>query len=557
MVLSMVCTSSSRFVTALLLLILLTPVAYSAEEQKSASELKGLILLKSEEAMLKEGDPGLAVTGLQVKEIKALEGKDFEKLMQPFFGRSVNGELIKEIQVATQKYYRGKGFPLVDPVFPPQTATTGVLQMVVIESKLGKVVFEGTNKWTKVEFIKKNLRLHEGEAIDERAVMTDLNWLNRNRFRSIDALYKPGEGRFESDLVIRTAERFPFGGSFSIDNSGNRVTGEGRLSAGADWGKAFGFNDNFLSYRFITDTDLEFLKVHSLSYSVFLPWRHTLTLSGSYADVKGNIPNLPVTQQGSSYGANLRYGIPLPSIGSYRHEVSVGADYRHLDNNLEFNFVNVLADTTEIAHGMLGYTGLLPDKLGNTVFGVEYFSSPGNLTDLSNDTAFDKSYPFAESNYNYARFNLERLTKLVAEFSWRVSGTYQIADGNLVPSEQFGLGGGSTVRGYEERVTSGAEGFTIVNELRAPSFSPGKFLDKTAKDELQLLGFFDYGQTSNRVRLNGEEPNISLMSAGVGLRYQVLRYLTVRFDYGWQLEDSPAGSTLGNSRGHVTASFNF
>jgi hypothetical protein len=148
-----------------------------------------------------------------------------------------------------------------------------------------------------------------------------------------------------------------------------------------------------------------------------------LSLAGSYADVKGNIPNLPITQQGSSYSANLRYGIPLPNLRSYRHEFLLGADYRHLDNNLEFNFVNVLADTTEIAQGMLGYTGLLPDKWGTTVFGVEYYYSPGDLTDLNDGTAFGKSYPFAEAEYHYARFNLERLTRLLAGFSWRVSST--------------------------------------------------------------------------------------------------------------------------------------
>jgi hemolysin activation/secretion protein len=132
-----------------------------------------------------------------------------------------------------------------------------------------------------------------------------------------------------------------------------------------------------------------------------------------------------------------------------------------------------------------------------------------------------------------------------------------MADGNLVPSEQFGLGGSHTVRGYEERTTSGAEGFVISNELRAPSFSPGKFMDKTAKDELQLLGFFDYGQTSNPILLRNEDPHVSLMSAGVGLRYQVSRFLSVRFDFGWQLQNDDPFSRAGRSRGHVMASFSF
>lgn len=527
----------------------------AAEAEQPVGELKGLILLKSQDAVLKEDDPTLAVSGLVVKDIEILKTPEFEKRMQPFFGKQIDQNLLKDIQTAVQTYYRRKGFPIVDPVFPPQAVARGVLQLVVVESKLGKIIFEGTNQWTKTEYLRKNLRLKEGEAIDESVLTSDLNWLNRNKFRSVDALYKPGEKPLESDLVIRTSDRFPLGGSLSIDNTGNRLTGESRLSAGVDWGKAFGFHDHLLSYRFITDSEFEFLKAHVLNYSIFLPWRHTLTLSGSYADVKGNIPNVPITQQGSTYQANLRYGISLPNLGSYHHELQIGADYRHLDNNLEFNFVNVFAETTEIAQGMFGYSGLLPDDWGSTLVGAEVYYSPGNLSDRNSDAAFRNSYPASESDYTYARFNLERVTRLVAGFSWRVSGTYQIADGNLVPSEQLGLGGAFTVRGYEERAAAGAEGFLISNELRAPSFSPAKLLDKTAKDQLQLLGFFDYGQTSNRILLQNEDPHVLLKSAGVGLRYQVSRFLSVRFDYGWQLEDPLPG--FGKSRGHISASYSF
>lgn len=184
---------ASKFISTLLTAILFAPLAHSAEGDNTESQLKGLILVKSEEALLKEGDPGLAVTGLHVKEIEVLQGEDFAKLIEPFFGRVVNADLLKEIQSTIQNYHRKRGFPLVDPVFPPQTVAGGVLQLIVIQSKLGKLIFEGTNKWTKVEFVQKNLRVTESEPINERKLTEDLNWLNRNKFRSVSALYKPGK----------------------------------------------------------------------------------------------------------------------------------------------------------------------------------------------------------------------------------------------------------------------------------------------------------------------------------------------------------------------------
>ncbi len=448
----------------------------------------------------------------------------------------------------------------MDVVFPPQTVSGGVVKAVVVESKLGQIVFEGTNKWTSVEYIRKNLRATEGEPISEPDLTSDLNWLNGNRFRSIDMFFKPGEEALRSDLVVRTSDRLPLGGSVGIDNYGNRFTGQERISAGFEWGKAFGLNENSLSYRYLTDVDLEFLRAHIATYEIRFPWRHKLSLSGSYSEIKGDLP-APLTQDGTSIQGNLRYEIELPRWGAYRHSFSLGGDFRRLDNNLEFNAINLSADTTEIAQGVLSYSGLFPDKWGSTFWGGEYYYSPGEITDLNSDSRFVGSYPFTDSSYMYAKLNLERVTRLPMEFSWRVSGAYQLADGNLLPSEQLGLGGAATVRGYEERLVSGTEGYVISNELRAPSFSPGRWMDKTAKDEMQILGFFDYGETSNRTLQLGEDPHIILSSVGVGMRYQVSRFLTVRFDYGWHLTNPfdgiPGGRAIDNSRGHISAMFSF
>ena len=540
----------------------LTVVTVRAADQPTPA-LKGLIIVGSEQAVLKEGDAGLAVTGLQVKDVPMLAGKDFDGLMKKFFGRPIEQasfeKLSKEIQSTIVRYYRGKGFPLVDAIFPPQTVANGVLQILVVESKLGKVIIEGTNGWTQAAYLRKNLHVAEGGAVDERELLSDLNWLNRNRFRSVDVFFQPGAAKLESDLVVRTKERPPFGGSVGFDNGGTRLSGENRVFAGVEWGKAFGLNDNLLTYRYTSDADFEFLTAHSVSYSIPFPWHHTLRFSGAYSSVIGNIPSSPVTQEGTSYLANLRYEMGLPNVGDYRHVLTIGGDFRQMDNNLEFNLANIFSETTEVIQPSVGYSGVLPDPWGSTFFGAEIYYSPGGLTDRNSDAAFNKSFPLAQSDYAYATLTLERATRLPLGMTWRLSGTYQLADGNLLPSEQMGLGGSYTVRGYEERTVSGSEGFMVINELRFPSFSVGRLFDKSAKDELQFLGFFDYGETSNPDLQPREDPHMLLSSVGLGLRYRVSRFLTAHADYGWQLTDPGRGgaATQDNSRGHVFVEFKY
>lgn len=529
----------------------------SATAADEGAVLNGLRFVGSPERILKEGDPGLMISGVQVEGLRVIDDSEFKARMRSFIGREIVEAIVKEIQTAVRGYYRERGFPLVDPVFPPQTVANGVLQVLVIESKLGKVTFEGTNKWTTTPFIRRSLGVAEGEPVNEMKLLQDVQWLNRNRFRSVDVFYRPGDLQFETDLVVRTADRFPFGPLFSYDNTGNSLTGEDRFSVGFEWGKAFGLHDHILSYRYSADLEMDLLQAHSVNYTMLLPWRHTLSFAGAYADVQGDIPNSPITQEGQSYLASVRYGVQLPQVRDYRHELTAGLEFKHFDNNLQFNFVSVLEEATEVAHASVGYTGLLADSWGSTFAGTEFVYSPGGLTERNDDTAFSKSYPFAESEYLYGRFNLERLTRLAYGFTWRASGMYQWADGNLVPSEQLGLGGAFTVRGFDERVTSGSEGYLLSTELRTPPISPGRWLDKTANDELQFLGFIDYGEISNPELQRSEDPHVLLISAGAGFRYRVSRFFTVRFDYGWRLNDPNPDRDFPASRGHAAVELRF
>ena len=45
--------------------------------------------------------------------------------------------------------------------------------------------------------------------------------------------------------------------------------------------------------------------------------------------------------------------------------------------------------------------------------------------------------------------------------------------------------------------------------------------------------------------LTGEE-GTDLMSAGMGIRYSINKYLSSRIDYGWQLKELTSGSGKGN-----------
>jgi len=303
------------------------------------------------------------------------------------------------------------------------------------------------------------------------------------------------------------------------------------------------------------------VKAHSASYIAPLPWRHTLTLFGSYVDAKADFKALGLsgtTAPGSSWQTSARYSIPMPQIQKYRNELSAGFDFKRSNNNLLAGGANVSQRSdTDIAQFVAGYTGLLPDRLGWTSVGLEFYYSPGGLTGDNESAAFSNLRTNASGSYCYARFNAERITRLPGDFSWILRGWAQVANKRLLPSEELALGGHDTVRGYDERVVLGDNGWILNTEIRTPSLLLGNsFHVAGGRDELQFLGFFDYGgsRVVDRQSEDGKA-NYELCSTGVGFRVALSRNFSMRFDYAFALRDTAINER--SSRAHIGALLSF
>jgi hypothetical protein len=89
------------------------------------------------------------------------------------------------------------------------------------------------------------------------------------------------------DLAITTKDRLPLEVMLAADNTGTPETGLYRTGMGVDWSNAFWRGDD-LSYGFLAGPDGFRLLQHAVSYTTYLPWRDTMTLSAVTADTRGN-----------------------------------------------------------------------------------------------------------------------------------------------------------------------------------------------------------------------------------------------------------------------------
>ncbi len=117
----------------------------------------------------------------------------------------------------------------------------------------------------------------------------------------------------------------------------------------------------------------------------------------------------------------------------------------------------------------------------------------------------------------------------------------QLTSNSLLPTEQFGIGGIDTVRGYRQNERVGDSGIIGSVEVRIPIVR-----NASGDSVLQLTPFVDIGTVwSNRA---GVDANTTLASIGTGLRWQINPNLAARLDIGIPLLNKTGfGNSLQDS----------
>ncbi len=482
--------------------------------------------------------------------IPLLDNDEFAQLLQGFLGKPVSWRSIGRMVRVTILYYRRKDRPVVDVIVPEQDISNGVVQLLVVEARIGEVKVEG-NRWFSDELLRDGIRLKEGDVIDTGELLEDIDYLNENWFRFARPVLSPGENPGTTDLTLDVEDRFPMRFYVGYEDTGSRLTRIGRYVAGFNWGNVFGL-DHELGYQFTTNSRFDDVYVHSWYYRIPLPNRHKLSFFGSYSDVQARIGR-DLTTAGTNWEVSGRYIASLPDLGEYRHDLRGGLDFKALSNNLQFGGTEVFGSDIHVGQFVIRYDGRLPDPVGGTSLKLSGYYSPGHLTSRQSKDEYEVARAGTDPEYGYAQIELERTWRLPGGASLVNRFTGQVSTDRLPISEQRGFGGYSTVRGYDEREVNADQGFMTTVELRSPEIVLGRFGGKgRLENRLQLLTFWDYGNAVNHTRLGGEDKTTELHSVGVGVRYRIGSHLSIRFDYGFRLKDTGGELDDDGGRCHLS-----
>jgi hemolysin activation/secretion protein len=455
------------------------------------------------------------------------------ELEDQYIGQPLTQRTIWDIKDKIARFYRSKNQPLVVVSIPRQELTKCILQVVVEEAKLGKVTLQG-NCYFPSRWFNDAIRTNPGDPIITQDILADVAWLNLNPFRRTDAIFKPGDKPGTTDIELVTIDRWPYRVYMGGDNTGTISTNRNRLFFGFNFGKSV-LKDGQISYQFTFAPNWNLFYSHTASARLPLPWRHVWVLWGGYSEVKPHTGTPSMKNRGVSWQVDSRYRIPVFSSPDVLQTFVFGYDFKETNNNILFEGTEIFKANADINQLMFGYEFGYRNKETRVSLVAEAYGNPGGIT-YANKTKFYELLRFDAKN-KYLYFKMAHSFAKGCKYGWITYDiTGQASTSNLLPSEQFTMTGYNAVRGYEERVLNLDNALIVNFALETPHFSPARTFGLCRTwDELYLLAFFDYGLGGNHQPAPAEAHFRNLASVGPGIRYQIDRYFTARFDYGFQL----------------------
>jgi hemolysin activation/secretion protein len=521
--------------------------------------LKGLRLVDTADKVQKDGyqRPGVTVDGPQI-----LYSPGIYQQLQKFLGKPFSTATIQQVTKVVTDWYTKKNRPFVSVDFPDQNAANGIVQAVVTEYRLGRVRVTG-NRWFWGWLTKSQISADPGDIIDTSVLNDDLTWINQNAYRQVKIVADRSQIDGVMDLTLQETDRFPFRFSAGFNNGGVPVIGRDQWNAGIEWANAF-FVGTDLAYQFSSSDDFWLqpqnvpvgegsasFEGHQLSWTIPLPWRDRLVFFGNYDELRPKLGPF-FSQLGISWQTSARYVLELPALTNLTQEVQFGYDFKRSNNNLAFGGFSISKSATDVSQFPVTYNAAIQDSWGRTIIFDQFVYSPGDMTPGNTDAAFQPSatqtgVPFAHANYMYGDLDLTRVTRLPFEATSILKAQAQVANSNLLSSEELGAGGVESVRGYDERTASGSIGYLLSSEFRSPPFGViDPLFGASTGDQLQFDTFWDYGHVRQHKDSAGTPNSQTLESVGAGFHYTLDRFVDLRFEYAWQLRKPPGAKTLGS-----------
>lgn len=451
-------------------------------------------------------------------------------IIQPFEGRDLTLEQLRQVADAITQLYLDRGYITSRAILVDQAITNGVVQIRVIEGSLEEIQIEGTRR-VNPDYIRSRVQMGAGTPLSTAKLEDQLRLLRADPlFENVEASLRAGSRVGQSILIVRVVEGNPFEGSIGIDNYSPPSVGSERLGASALYRNLTGDGDTVAaSYYHTTRSGADSFE---LSYRVPVnPMNGTVQLRTSLSRNKVVESDFSFFNiQGDSQLYEISFQQPL--VRSPRQEFA-------LSLGLTVQESKALAGPFPISPGANS------EGITNTTvikFGQDYIRrdprgawSVRSLFSLGTGLFGATINPDPDPDGRFFSWlgQVQRVQVLNNDNFLIVGADIQLTPDTLLPSQQFVIGGGQSLRGYRQNIRAGDNGVRFSLEDRITLQR-----DADGAPTFQVAPFFDAGVIWNDPDNPATLPSQRFLAGlGLGVIWQPLPKLNLRIDYALPLID--------------------
>lgn len=480
----------------------------------------------------KEVQPGpeavsFTLNGIKVAGSTVFTQAELAPLYQSYLGTQVKFQDLQAIIEKIKAEYRKKGYFTTVVFLPEQTIKEGVVEIRVVEGRMGALKIEG-NKYFSSALIGKNFHTKKNDLLNINTLQKDLLRLNQNSDLEIKAVVAPGKEEGRVDITLKVKEKFPWHLGQTFDNQGSRLSGKYRVGGYLRSTNATGNNDSL----FINSIYTSLSNGESFSY------------------------RLPVDTYGTKFGLdianfNMKIGKEFKSrdiTGATKQVIPQIIKELFLSDNFE-GYLNTGIEIKSVKNRVAGRT-TASDQLRTPYFGFDF-----DKTDPSGKTTFSPRFSFgtagflgaSERNHPTAtrpetggfffkyEQSINRIQRMPLQSYVLLRSRIQLASHTLASSEQFQLGGENSVRGYPEGDYLADMGGTLSLDW--------VFTKTPLPRAIQPVIFGDVGGGRLKKVSIGEQRKKILAGLGCGLRIRLQDKVYMVLDWAMAVGDEPNGGS--------------
>ena len=476
-----------------------------------------------------------------------------ENLLAPFTGKGRDFADVQKALEALEGAFHQRGYNVVQVELPEQELNVGVVRLRVVQTRIGRILVEGNRQFSDANITASLPGLQPGQTPNIQKVSASLKVANENPAKKVNLQLESGDKDEEVNAILKVTEDNVWKLGASLDNTGTSQTGKTHATFSVQNANLFGL-DHVASLQYTTTLEKPSqVSVYGVGYHIPLyASANSIDLFGSYSNVdsgsvSAGLVNLLVSGKGKVFGARFNHN--LARSKNYEPKLIYGIDYKAFENGVLYSGQQLGHDVT--VHPLsVAYTGAWTLAKGEANYSLSLARNiPGGSQGSSSD--FNAVRIGAESNYVVLRYAANYAGQLPKDWQMRFALSGQYTGDALIPGEQFGAGGASSVRGFSEREVSNDYGAQINAELYTPNLCSGI---KNVATQCRVLAFYDAAHLDRNKALAGEVSSSSLSSVGLGFRMFVDRYLNMQLDYGHVLSGA-AGSE--KNRLHFKLNFSY